>query len=145
MILEQRIFFNKAKSGGNHDNNGTNAPDEKFIQVINGIRLTLGYDPHNYFNLSILRKQRPYQTDARGYYNKSKPVFDPLDWIKSDVGTKHIANIPSKIEDEIFASGYQHISRHPITIYTRNFYIWLGYLKHCIGDIETAINTELHY
>ncbi len=33
----------------------------------------------------------------------------------------------------------------PATIYTRNFYIWLGYLKHCIGDIDTAINAKLSY
>ncbi len=145
MILEHRIFSNQAKSGGNHDNNGTNAPDEKFIQVINGVRLTLGYDPHNYFNLSILGKQRPYQTDVRGYYDKSKPVLDPLDWIKSDAGSQYIAKMSGNIEDAIFASGYQHISKHPATIYTRNFYIWLGYLKHCTGDIDTAINAELYY
>lgn len=81
-------IFNQATLNENHDNNETNAPDEKFIQVINGIRLTLGYDPHNYFNLSILAKQRPYQTDARGYYDKSKPILDPLEWIKSDPGNK---------------------------------------------------------
>jgi|SRR6185437_11793270 len=143
MILEDRIFFNQAKSVANHDNNATNASDEKFIQVINGIRLTLGYDPHNYFNLSILGKQRSYQTDILGCYDKSKPVLDPLEWIKSDAGNKHIANIRGNIEDEIFASGYQHENTHPATIYTRNYYLWLGYLKHCIGDIDTAIKAEL--
>jgi|SRR6185437_529357 len=144
MILEDRTDFNWVNPSKNR-NDVINTPDERFIQVINGVRVTLGCNPHNYFNLSLLGKQRPYQTDARGYYNKSKQVFDPLDWIKSDIGNKYIANIPGKIEDEIFASSCQYDNKPTVTIYTRNFYLWLEYLKHCIGDIDTAIKAELHY
>ena len=135
--------FNQAKSTTNPTDNQTNKPDNDFTQIINGVTLTLGYDPHNYFNLSILAKQRLYQTDARGYYDKNKPILDPLEWIKSEAGQKHISQIYNNSKGAFFASHYQDTEKAPTTIYTRSFYIWLGYLKHCIGNIDTAISAEL--
>jgi|SRR6185437_3161101 len=135
---------NQIHSDANYTHTLTNnKPDKDFIQIINGVKLTLGFDPNNHFNLSILRDQRAYQTDARGYYDKSQPVLDPLEWLKSEVGQKYIAKTCSNSEIIIFASKYQHSDRYPATIYTKSFYVWLGYLKHCIGDIDTALSAEL--
>jgi hypothetical protein len=46
-------------------------------------------------------------------------------------------------DDIILASSYQYPNRPPVTIYTRSIYLWLGYLKHCIGNIDNAIHAEL--
>ena len=46
-------------------------------------------------------------------------------------------------EDIIFASHYQYTNDYPSIIYTSSFYLWLGYLKHCIDNIDITISAEL--
>ncbi|MCC2624243.1 MAG: hypothetical protein K0R14_116 [Burkholderiales bacterium] len=118
----------------------TNQPENNLTQIINGIKVTLGCDPNNLFNLSILGRLKPYQTNKHGYFDVSKPVYDPLSWIKSHTGQEYITKQCGKTEDIIFASSFQHPDKPPVTIYTRSFYLWLGYLKHCIGNIDDAIS-----
>jgi hypothetical protein len=140
------LIMNKSqqfKSRAIYAQKSINQPEDDFIQIIDGIKVTLGCDPNNLFNLSILGRLRPYQTDWHGYYNKSKPIFNPLEWIKSAAGQKYICKCCNYSEDILFASGYQKTPKFPATIYTRSFYLWLGYLKHCIDDIDMAINAEL--
>ncbi|MCC2624525.1 MAG: hypothetical protein K0R14_398 [Burkholderiales bacterium] len=120
-----------------------NQPEDNFIQTIDGVRVTLGCDPNNLFNLSQLGRLKPYQTDKYGNYDKSRPILQPLEWIRSDSGQSFIHKCCNNSEDILFTSGYQYIVKSPATIYTRSYYLWLGYLKHCIDDIDTAINAEL--
>ncbi|MCC2625021.1 MAG: hypothetical protein K0R14_894 [Burkholderiales bacterium] len=135
--------FKKPKSRTNHIYSLTGKSETELTQLINGVEVTLGCDPHNLFNLSILGKLKPYQTDKDGYYDKARPILDPLNWFKSADGQKFITKSDGGSENILFASGYQYIDKPPITIYTRSLYLWLGYLKHCINNIDDAINAEL--
>jgi hypothetical protein len=85
---------------------------------------------------------KSYQTDKHGHFNVAQPIYDPLTWIKSPAGQWHMDKHCRKTENIIFASSYQHPDRPPVTIYTKSFYLWLGYLKHCIDNIDDAINAE---
>lgn len=109
----------------------------KDIITIAGVKLTHSFFITRGYNLTAL-KTAHYQIKANGYFNKRKPVLDPLDWIKSDSGQKHIRQIYAKTESVI------HLACHcPLILYTSSYYVWLGYLKHCIGNIDAAISAEL--
>jgi hypothetical protein len=114
-----------------------NTQSNNDIIVINSVRLTFGNQCHPKYNLSNL-KRWPYQVEPDGYYRNQKPVLEPLEWVKSLEGKKHIHQVHSDTGNTIYLG-----TELPMTIYTNSYYVWLGYLKHCIGDIETAISAEL--
>ncbi len=47
---------NQIQSHVNKLNELASQSDNDFTQIINGVKLTLGYDPNDHFNLSILGK-----------------------------------------------------------------------------------------
>jgi len=115
----------------------SNTQSNSDIITINGVKLKFSNQCYPKYNLTNL-KHWPYQVKSNGYYKMRKPVLDPLDWIKSFEGKKHIRQIHSDTESIIYLA-----TEMPITICTNSLYIWLGYLKHCIGDIDTAMCAEL--
>lgn len=105
--------------------------------TVNGVKLKFSNQCHPKYNLSNL-KRWPYQVEPNGFYKNQKPVLEPLEWIKSLEGKKHIHQIHANTESTIYLG-----AELPMTIYTNSYYVWLGYLRHCIGDIDTAISAEL--
>ena len=105
--------------------------------TIHDVNLTIGADIHHHYNLNIL-KRYTHKIASNGYYDKKLPILEPLDWIKSDEGKQHICKVYPVTNNIIRLFGH-----HPLSVYTTSFYVWLGYLKHCIGDIDTAIKVEL--
>lgn len=105
--------------------------------TIKGVKLSYGISISRDYNLSILN-HTSYLVKATGYYNKNKPILEVLDWIKSTEGHEHIRKLYSKTENVIYLA-----NRKPLIIYTSSRYVWLGYLKHCIGNIDAAIKAEL--
>jgi hypothetical protein len=54
--------FKKFKSRVIQIQEPTNQSDDNFTQIIDGVKVTLGCDPNNLFNLSILGRLKPKQT-----------------------------------------------------------------------------------
>jgi hypothetical protein len=134
---------NQNQPSAEHKNKSVTKSNDDFTQIIHNVKVTLGYNPHNYFNLSILGNLRAFQVKKNGYYNKSKPILSPLKWVKSIDGQSYISKTCNSSENTIFASHY-HTDNYPAIIYTRSFFVWIGYLKHSLGNIDTALSAELN-
>ncbi|MCC2626350.1 MAG: hypothetical protein K0R14_2223 [Burkholderiales bacterium] len=115
----------------------SNIQSNNDVIIVNGVKLKFSNQCQPKYNLSSL-KRWPYQVEPNGYYITGKPVLDPLEWINSFEGKKHIHRIHPDTKNTIYMG-----NDLTMTIYTNSYYVWLGYLKHCIGDIDTAISAEL--
>lgn len=94
---------------------------------INNINVILGVNFNTDYNLSEVYRN-----------NKDPNILQPLEWLRSEEGQEYISLAYDDISDLVRVLN----SIHPVC-YVRSRYIWLGYLKHCTGNLDSAIALEL--
>lgn len=73
------------------------------------------------------------------YRNNSNPaILPPVEWFNT-WGIKYLRSFPDKEPTKMLRVLN---SIHPV-IYVRSRYLWLLYLQHCMGDLDSAIDAEL--
>jgi len=83
------------------------------------------------FNLSLIQA-----------YAKKSPILSPSDWIRSEECADILERLTGQRYSHHFTL-YQNLdSNH---YYTHGFWVYMGYLCHCVGDsLAAAILAELN-
>ena len=82
------------------------------------------------FNLSLIQAQA-----------RNKQVLNPCDWIQSEECADILEKLTGQRYSHHFTLYRNEYSGH---FYTHGFWVYMGYLCHCVGDsLAAAILTEL--